>query len=557
MSVSGAKAFLDLLADFGVSHFFSNPGSTELPLNDLLVDDSRFRYVLGLHEIAVMSMADGYAMASRSLGVVNLHICCGVGNAMGMLYNAHCEGTPLLVTAGQQDRRLLLGEPVLAGEMVSVVRPWTKCAVEVNRIEDLPSVVRRAVQVAMSPPTGPVFISLPVDLQMEESDRLDLTPIRLPDFRTRPPVSAIEEVLLLLKAARRPAILAGSRVTESGAIDALVEFAETVGAPVFYESATSHGRLPFPPDHPLCLGPLALWSPDVCEQLDGFDSIIAIGINLLRLYIHFEPATPFPEGATRVHLDQDSRQIGKTFPVDAGLVGDIHESLSELTARMRADLESQRQEEIRARMNTRKLESADRRGRLEKEIEAQSDHFPLTPLALMGRIARWLPEDAAVIEEAVTTTANVLERLGAITRPDGYFAHRGWALGWGIGCALGVKMAWPDRPVVALIGDGAAMYGIQSLWTAAKYRIRVTFVICNNRNYKILKDCASVLELKRAAEGRFIGMDLDEPAIDFVKLAESMGVVASRPSDVDQLDQALQRSLVHQGPTLIEVAVAN
>ena len=175
MATSGAQAFLQMLADAGVRYIFGNPGTTELPLNDALVDEPRSRYILGLQEVPVMAMADGYAMASRSLGVVNLHISCGLGNAMGMLYNAFREGTPLLVTAGQQDRRLKFEEPILWGDMVAVARPWTKWAVEVERLEDLPPALRRAMQMALTPPTGPVFLSLPIDVQMAEAE-LDLTP---------------------------------------------------------------------------------------------------------------------------------------------------------------------------------------------------------------------------------------------------------------------------------------------------------------------------------------------------------------------------------------------
>ncbi|MBW3599252.1 MAG: hypothetical protein KY475_18525 [Planctomycetes bacterium] len=251
MPYSGIDAFLHLLADFGVRHLFGNPGTTELPLNDALVGDGRFRYILGLQEVPVMSMADGYAMASGNVAVVNLHISCGLGNAMGMLYNAYREGTPLLVTAGQSDRRLKFEEPILWGEMVRVARPWTKWAAEVDRVQDLPAAVRRAVQTALTPPTGPVFLSLPLDVQMESADDLDLTPIRLPDFRTRPPQEAIERAAAVLLEAQNPAILSGSRITERDAMAELVAVAERLGAPVITESGTTHGRLAFPSDHPL------------------------------------------------------------------------------------------------------------------------------------------------------------------------------------------------------------------------------------------------------------------------------------------------------------------
>src|SRR6185295_1553769 len=198
MATTGIHAFLDLLAAYGVKHIFGNPGTTEMPLNDALVGDRRFQYVLGLQEVPVMAMADGYAMASGRLGVVNLHISCGLGNAMGMLYNAYREGTPLLVTAGQQDRRLMFEEPILWGQMVDVARPWTKWACEVQRVQDLPQAVHRAVQVALTPPTGPVFLSLPVDVQMElvgQEDTAGWKSAPRLDSRVRPAVDAVRRAV--------------------------------------------------------------------------------------------------------------------------------------------------------------------------------------------------------------------------------------------------------------------------------------------------------------------------------------------------------------------------
>ena len=279
-ALTAIQAFLEMLAEFGVRHIFGNPGTTELPLNDALVGDSRFQYVLGLQEVPVMSMADGYAMASRSLGVVNLHTCCGLGNAMGMLYNAYREGTPLLVTVGQQDRRLKFEEPILWGDMVSVTRPWTKWSVEVDRSHDLPAALRRAVQTALTPPTGPVFMSLPVDVQSDECNPLDLAPIQLPDPHVRPPGEAIGRAADVLLGANNPAILAGSRVTEMEAVDELVRTAELLGAPVISESGTTHGRLAFPSNHPLNAQGLPLWSPEIRDRLAAFDVLLVVGMDV-------------------------------------------------------------------------------------------------------------------------------------------------------------------------------------------------------------------------------------------------------------------------------------
>src|SRR5262245_20021125 len=445
MAKTGIHAFLDLLAGFGVRHIFGNPGTTEMPLNDALVGGQRFQYVLGLQEVPVMAMADGYSMASGHLGVVNLHISCGLGNAMGMLYNAHREGTPLLVTAGQQDRRLMFEEPILHGQMVEVARPWTKWACEVQRVQDLPSAVRRAVQTALTPPTGPVFLALPVDLQMEQAEGLDLSPPRPLDCRLRPPAAAIRRAAEVLAAAKNPAILSGSRVTDRGAMAELVQVAEELGAPVITESGTTHGRLAFPTDHALNDGRLPLWSPEVRERLKDFDVLLVVGMDLLRQYIYFEPSRAIPEGIQLVHIDEDPWQIGKNYAAEVGVVGHTQAALAELAAALPPLLTAQQRAQRDRRASALASAHAQARERLQKLIDTQREIRPLTPLGLMGALAKVLPPDVAVIEEAVTTTNTTFERLGVLKNTTGYFGHRGWALGWGLGVAIGAKLAWPDR----------------------------------------------------------------------------------------------------------------
>src|SRR5579872_130352 len=368
--MTGIEAFLDVLAAAGVTHIFGNPGTTELPLNDALARDMRFQYVFGVHEVAVLSMADGYAMASGGLGVANVHSACGLGNAMGMLYNAWCEGTPLLLTAGQQDRRLRLGEPVLEADLVSVARTWTKWAAEVPRVEDMPIAVRRAVQTALTPPTGPVFLSLPLDVQMERADSLDLSPPSLSDRRIRPPREALVRAADLLAQAERPAILAGSRVTEADACVELADVAERLGASVFAECSTAHGRVPMQADHPLYAGPLPLWSPDVRRLIEPYDCLLAVGANVLRLYIHREPARPIPEHVRVIHLDINVREIGKNYPVEVGLPGDpkaglaeLDELLSQRMAQDRREAARRRREQQAARRETERQALLDEIGR--------------------------------------------------------------------------------------------------------------------------------------------------------------------------------------------------
>jgi benzoylformate decarboxylase len=555
MAISGIHAALEILATSGVRHLFGNPGTTELPLMDALAEGNPIRYVLGLQEIPVMAIADGYAQASRSVGVVNLHTCCGLGNAMGMLYNAWRSNTPLIVTAGQQDRRLSFEEPILWGDMLGTVRPWTKWSAEVGQVTDVPSAIRRALQTALTPPTGPVFLSLPLDVQMDSAE-LDLTPPALPDTRVRPPAEAIKKAATVLSQANNPAILVGSRITEADAVDELVAVAERLGAPVIHEASTSHGRLAFPSDHPLSAPPLPFWSPEVRERLAEYDVILVAGMKLLQQYLYQEPARAVPEHVRLVQVDDDPWELGKNYPLEVGVIGHPQPALEELAGLLDSTMTDDRRAAARARAAKLEKDHRQLRETLRRKAEGQFAARPLTPLCVMDHLARVLPRDVAVIEESPTTTGCYFERVGALKNTSGYFAHRGWALGWGLNCAIGVQLAWPQRPVLAIVGNGSAAYGIQGLWTAAHYNLPVTFVITNNTQYKILKDCAGVLKLPQALAGRYESLDIVKPEIDYVSLAKSFGVSAERVTEPEELSQAVSESLAGDRPRLIEVPVA-
>lgn len=557
MPLNGVQAALEVLAGFGVRYLFGNPGTTELPLSDAMAAERRIRYILGLQEVPVVAMADGYAQASGSVGVVNLHICCGLGNAMGMIYNAYREHSPLVITAGQQDQRFAFEEPILWGRMVDVARPWTKWAEEIRRAEDVPSAFRRAVQTALTPPRGPVFLALPLDVQTAEvGEQIDLRPPSVPSALVAPDPEALDRGAAVLASAENPGILAGNRIAEAEAVDALVAVAERLGAPVMHEASTSHGRCAFPSTHPLAAPALPFWSPEVRRRLDEFDVVLVAGMKLPQLYIYHEPARAVPEHVRLVQIDDDAWQLGKNDPVEVGLLGHPRVALEQLAARLDRAMTAPQREAARRRGRRRAETLAEARRALRAEAESLRGARPSAAMYLMETLARVLPDDVAVVEEAPTTTMGCyFERAGALKNTDGYFAQRGWALGWGLGCAIGVKLAWPDRPVLALIGDGAAMYGVQGLWTAAHYRIPVTFVLCNNRQYKILKDCARVLRLPEALAGRYEGLDLVDPAIDYVALGRSLGVEAERFAQADALAEAVAASLAEGTLRLFEIEV--
>lgn len=552
--MTGIEAFLQVLAASGVRYLFGNPGTTELPLMDALVDQTRLEYILALQEIPAMAIAEGYAQASRSPAVVNLHICCGLGNAMGMLYNAYRSGSPLVVTAGQQDQRMSFEEPILWGDMTSVARPWTKWAAEIQRPEDIPSAVRRALQIAMAPPSGPVFLSLPLDVQTRPAE-FDLSPATPIDTRVRPPQASVRRAAQILAAARNPAILVGSRVVEVDAVDELVSVAQRLGGPVIHEALTSHGRCSFPSDHPLAAEQLPFWSPEVRQRLAEFDVLLAVGIKLFQQYIHHEPPCPLPAHVRLVQIDDSPWELGKNYPPAAAVLGHLKPALADLAAELDAVMSPAGRSAAKARTAGRAAEHEARRVALRRQAAEELGLRPMSSLAFMESIARVLPDDVAVIEESPTTTAGYLERTGLLRNTTGYFAQRGWALGWGLNCAIGVQLAWPERPVLALLGDGSALYGVQGLWTAAHYQLPVTFVVANNSEYRILKECARELKLPAALAGRYLGLDVAAPSIDYVGLARSLGVAARRVCEPDELSEVVRQSLAGHVPQLVEVPI--
>ena len=554
---SGIEILLDALAEHEIHYLFGNPGTTELPLNAAVARDSRFQYVLALQETPLMAIADGYSLASRKPSFINLHACCGLGNAMGMLYNAFREGTPLLVTAGQQDTRMQFREPILGGDMVSVTRPWTKWSYEVTRVADLGPAVRRAIAIATTPSTGPVFLALPLDVQMATCDQTASPYRQTIDHGLAPAPAAIERAASLLRTAKNPVILGGARVVERNAASALSSLASYLGAPIYAEPGSTLGRMPVASDDPFFRNRLPFWAHEITPLLAEHDCVIAVGFDLFREYLWSQDDPLIPSKTRLIQIDDDARQLGKSYHCEAAVWGDMSLALSGLESTLRgaATPEFLASCHKRCREWSAKLEIERNTFRTSVQSAMQNENDPISPLALMGAVAETLPANVAVIDEAVTTSNATLQRLGAIKSAEGYFAHRGWALGWGLGCSIGVKLAWPDRAVLAILGDGASMYGIQGLWTAAKYSIPVTFLICNNREYRILKDGTRGLRLAPDDENSFIAMDLDPPTIDFVGLSRSLGVESIRATTLEQVSDWISRGFRGQKPLLIEVPI--
>jgi benzoylformate decarboxylase len=548
--ISGKRAFLALLKQEGVEVMFGNPGTTELPLMDALAVETGIRYVLGLQEATVMAMADGYAQASGTLAVVNVHVAPGLGNAMGMLYDAQKAGAPILVTAGQHDQSFSFSEPILWADLPNIARPFVKWSSEVRRLEELPRAIHRAAKTAMAPPTGPVFLSLPADVLNAEGD-IDLgQPTRVaPGMRGDK--SAIAAAAALIAKAERPVIIAGDAVAQSSAHAELVALAERIGAPVYAEGIAS--RASFPASHPLFRGAMVRLAPAIRGVLQQHDLLLSIGGDLFTMSLPSD-VDAMPENLPIVHLDTDPWELGKNYPAQVAILGDPKATLPELTAAVVDKMSATEQAAARIRLDKTRTAVAADLAKLKATAREEATKQPIRPLALMHAIAEALPANTVVIDEAVSSGGGLRQFLRS-DDPQSFFGLRGGGIGWGLPAAIGAKLALPNRPVVALVGDGSAMYTCQVLWTAAHDKVAVVFVILNNSSYRILKQRANAMKAHAAQTDTYVGMDLTNPRVDFVSLARGLGIAAERATTLAEVQKLLERGLASNQPLLIDVEI--
>jgi benzoylformate decarboxylase len=546
--MSGKRAFLDLLKQEGVAVMFGNPGTTELPLMDAFAVEHDIRYILGLQEAALMSMADGYAQASGGLAVLNLHVAPGLGNAMGMLYDAMKANSPVLVTAGQQDFEYLATEPILSADLPTLARPFVKWAAEVHRLEDLPLYVHRAVKTALAPPTGPVFLSLPGDILKNDADIDLLEPTRVAP-RVRGDAAAVAAAADMLAKAERPVIIAGDAVAQSRAHKELAALAEAIAAPVYVEFVPNTAS--FPASHPLYRGMMTRSQAGVREVLDQHDLVFSVGGDLFTWSLPSD-IDPWPAGLPLIHLDTDPWQIGKNYPAQVAILGDPKATLPEITAAVGARMTASAKSAAAARLKSTTEAIKQDLGAFRAKARALAGKKPVQPLALLEAIGAMLPNDAVVIEEILSSAPGARSLINS-NDEQSFFGLRGGGIGWGLPAAIGAKLALPDRPVVALVGDGSAMYTIQGLWTAARYRLPIVWVIFNNTSYRILKQRLVMLRGLAEQADKFVGMELNDPAIDFVGLARSLGIEGQRAATVKDSTDLIGSALKDGKAMLIDV----
>lgn len=545
--MTGRAAFLQLLIDEGVTHLFGNPGTTELAIMEVVPDFPELTYVLGLQESSVLGMADGFARASNKLAAVNLHCTPGLGHAMGALYNAKFSGSPLIITAGQYEIGYGLQEPLLYEPLVPIAQPLVKWAVEVTRVEDLPRIVRRAAKIALAPPMGPVFISLPGSILDDEAELDFGSPTRV-DATTRPSDETIDRLVNRLLLAEKPVMIAGRELANHDIFNEAGELAELLGAAVYQEPVPYNAR--FPSDHIACMGDLTRNQKKVREILQQYDLMLCLGADLLRMS-PYSPVDPLPDDMPVVHITERDWELGKNYPTEFAIHANVKETLRALLPVLRARRSSDQAGKVEQRLNelkSRNWSSQRERARLEADAVASSN--PIDPRFLMRCLVNALPDNAIVVEEALTS-APALASFLPMQDANSFYGLASGGLGFGVPGAIGISLAQPGRPVVAAIGDGSAMYGIQALWTAAHLKLPITYLIINNRSYRIIKERL----LSGRKSDRFTAMDMKDPPIDFVSVAKGLGLSARCVTDPADIHLALMEALRSGSPSLIEVIV--
>jgi len=545
--VLARDVLLDVLRSEGVTHLFGNPGSTELPLIDALAEAGDLHYVLGLQEATVVGMADGYAQATGRPAFVNLHTSAGLGNAIGNLTNARANRTPLVVTAGQQDYRHIATDPLLSGPLVELAAGATKSGHEVRTAAELGTILRRAFHDAATPPEGPVFTSLPMDLLDEE------VPAGAPPPSVRHVLGLAEGLedlaeLLAGPAVGRVGIVAGDAVAAAGAVPALVAVAEALGAPV--HGAPLHGRGVFPPAHPLFRGMLNPAAAAIRATLEAYDRVLLVGEQAFMVY-PYTPGPAVPPQVELLHLSPDPSQLGRTWPVRLGVAGDPRRTLEALLPLLAARVDRAAAADA---LQAATVERADEIARLEESARERYGPAPMHPMAAAHALVRAVPAGTAVVDEAITTGVYV-RGFHHWAEPGRYFFCTGGGLGWGMPAACGVSLGRDREPVLCVVGDGSAMYSPQALWTAVAEELPVVFAVVNNRQYKILKGYLLGRGGPAATSGNLVGLDLDQPPIDYVALATSMGVAGTRVDHTADVGDAVQAALDSGRPHLLELAI--
>jgi benzoylformate decarboxylase len=525
-----------LLRELGLTTIFGNVGSTEETFLKNFPPD--FRYVLALQEASVIGMADGFAQATGRPALVNVHTGVGVGNSMGGLLTAFQNKTPLIVTAGQQTREMLLMEPWLTNvEATMLPRPWVKWAYEPVRPEDIPAAFMRAIATALQPPSGPVFLSLPLDDWEKPCNGPAV--VRTVSRRVAPDHARLAEFAKALSEASSPVLIYGEAIARGNGWSEAVAFAEALGAPVW--AAPASQRAPFPENHSLYSGGLPFAVGPLSKKLEGHDVALLIGAPVFRYY-PYVPGSYLPKGLRLLHISDDPAETARA-PVGDSLLGDAILSLialKDLLGPCKPKV-SKAHETVAHRMAPHAPGAA-----------KVSDDGRLTAAQVFKALNEIRPANTVLVEESPSNLAD-LHAAWPITEPDTFYTFASGGLGWNLPASVGIALAERDtgrnRPVIMIVGDGSFQYSLQSIWTAAQLHLAILIVVLRNEEYCILKSFA-VLEDAPGVPG------FDLPDIDIVSLAKGYGCDAARLENLDAIKKAATEAWTKSKPTLLEIPIS-
>ncbi len=518
----GREVLMQSLVAHGVEHIFGNPGTTESPLLDALLDYPSIDYIVHLHEGMAVGAASYYARTTGRTGVVSLHVAPGLGNGIGMIFNALKANAPMVVTAGQQDTRMLRREPILSHDLAAMATPVTKWSTEVRDADEMDEVLRRAFKVANDPPYGPVFVSLPINVMEQQTVNGPIAPghaYRLP----APDPRGIADACALLKSANSPVIVVGDEVARSGAMVDLVRFAERIGAPVWFEGIRGHAS--FPSAHPHARTSLPFDAAAIRKTLAGSDLVLLLGGAFFE-EVWFTPGSPFPDGARVVQIETSARPLAYNHAPAVGIVAGMGAALRALDEAVASGADDAWRAGARARCARLAEQKANDVAAYQARLGKAWAREPISMPRVMADLRKATPAGALVVEESITASVDFAAAF-QFDAPDQYLGARGGGIGQGLAGAIGASVGNPGRPVLCVSGDGSAMYSIQALWSAAHHALPIVFVILVNREYRVLKHNLDIYRQRFDVQSDkpYPKMDLTGPALGFVEVGRGHGRV--------------------------------
>ncbi len=548
--MTGKQALLEMLKAEGVAYIFGNPGTSEGPIIDMLRDYPQFTYILTLQESVAMGMGEAFARATQTASFVSLHVDSGLANGIALMLDAYNTGTPMVVTSANYDARKITETKT---DLAELVRPVTKWAVELSLPDQIPSVMRRAFNEANSHPKGPVYVGFTSNALEGVAEMNIVASSKIHDA-TGPDLNGIHEAAALLTASTRPVMIVGDRVSDDSAIGQAVELAELLALPV-YQSRDA--EVSFPTTHPQYVGVHSLRVAADREALKAFDLVLAVGMDTFDELFYWDDVILEP-AVKLIHIDPIPGRVGKSEPTDVGIVAHCGLALVELIKAVKPRLAPSDETDIRSRKERVVQAAAAKRKAYEDAMAAKWHNVPMTPARMMSELADAIPENAIVVDDAISNRGALRHYFQGTRRGD-IIGVRGQSIGGGIGATMGAQCAHPDRPVFGIIGDGSAMMTIQGLWTAANDNIPCIFVICNNGMYRVLKVNFEVYQREILHEAEPAGRHLlyaDFPTpFDVAAIAKSMGVHGERIVDPSEIKPAVDRAVASGKPALLDMVI--